>query len=77
MLGEGLKRAQSGTSLQCSVNHAPVDGVDSSNAERVCENSRFFVPNDGMISVFDTEAVYEAIHRRSGPSAGDITARMS
>jgi len=51
--------------------------LNDGSAERVCENSRFFGPNDGMISVFDTEAVYEAIYRRSGPSAGDFIARIS
>ena len=30
---EGLQRAQSGTSLQCSVDHAPAGGADGSYAD--------------------------------------------
>ena len=34
MLNEGLRRAQSGTSQQCSVNRAPAGGADGSNADK-------------------------------------------
>jgi len=56
---EYRKKARSGTSLQCSVNHAPAGGADDSSADKVTKLGRVKCP------AYDTNCIVIMCHNRS------------